>query len=163
MFEDFCDSEPRRQAPTVPKEIVIEAMIKGLRPGPTTQYFVRKPPQTLEKLLQKMDEYNRVDNDFEQRREDAYKYFEMTRGFRGRLHPRHVRTIHNPSSSDYRENHTQGNQQSSRSSGMQQTSYRPLAPRGIGGRSFGGRFCSQPRRLFCLSMGRIRDIQQGCA
>jgi hypothetical protein len=40
----------------VPNEIVIEAMIKGLRPGPTAQYFARKPPQTLEKLLQKMDE-----------------------------------------------------------------------------------------------------------
>jgi hypothetical protein len=34
----------RAQAPTVPNEIVIEAMIKGLRPGPTTQYFTRKPP-----------------------------------------------------------------------------------------------------------------------
>jgi hypothetical protein len=34
----------RAQAPTVPNEIVIEAMIKGLRPGPTTQYFARKPP-----------------------------------------------------------------------------------------------------------------------
>jgi hypothetical protein len=41
----------------MPNEIVIEAMIKGLRLGPTTQYFDRKPPQTLEKLLQKMDEY----------------------------------------------------------------------------------------------------------
>jgi hypothetical protein len=56
----------------VPNEIVIEAMIKGLRPGPTTQYFARKPPQTLEKLLQKMDEYIRADNDFWQRREEAY-------------------------------------------------------------------------------------------
>jgi hypothetical protein len=28
-------------------------MIKGLRPGPIVQYFARKPPQTLEKLLQK--------------------------------------------------------------------------------------------------------------
>jgi hypothetical protein len=28
----------------MPNEIVIEAMIKGLRPGPTTQYFARKPP-----------------------------------------------------------------------------------------------------------------------
>jgi hypothetical protein len=81
----------------VPIEIVIEAMIKGLRLGPTTQYFARKPPQTLEKLLQKMDEYIRADNDFRQRREEAYIYSEMTRGFRGRLHPRHVRTIHNPS------------------------------------------------------------------
>jgi hypothetical protein len=34
----------RAQAPTVPYEIVIEAMIKGLRPGPITQYFARKPP-----------------------------------------------------------------------------------------------------------------------
>jgi hypothetical protein len=34
----------RAQAPTVPNEIVIEAMIKGLRPGPTAQYFARKPP-----------------------------------------------------------------------------------------------------------------------
>jgi hypothetical protein len=38
----------------VPIEIVIEAMIKGLRLGPTTQYFARKPPETVEKLLQKL-------------------------------------------------------------------------------------------------------------
>jgi hypothetical protein len=35
----------RAQAPIVPNEIVIEAMIKGLRSGPTTQYFARKPPR----------------------------------------------------------------------------------------------------------------------
>jgi hypothetical protein len=73
----------RAQAPTVPNEIVIEAMIKGLRLGPTAQYFARKPPQTLEKLLQKMDEYIRADNDFHQRREEAYRFSEMTRGFGG--------------------------------------------------------------------------------
>jgi hypothetical protein len=87
----------RAQTPTVPNEIVIEAMIKGLLLGPTAQYFASMPPQTLEKLLQKMDEYIRADNDFWQKREEAYRYSEMTRGFRGRLHPRHVRTIHNPS------------------------------------------------------------------
>jgi hypothetical protein len=43
----------RAQAPRMSNEIFIEAMIKGLRPGPTVQYFARKPPQTLEKLLQK--------------------------------------------------------------------------------------------------------------
>jgi hypothetical protein len=63
----------------VPNEIVIEAMIKGLQLGPTAQYFARKPPQTLEKLLQKMDEYIRADNDFCQRREEAYRFSEMTR------------------------------------------------------------------------------------
>jgi hypothetical protein len=34
----------RAQAPTMPNEIVIEAMIKGLWLGPTTQYFARNPP-----------------------------------------------------------------------------------------------------------------------
>jgi hypothetical protein len=137
----------------VPNEIVIEAMIKGLWPGPTAQYFARKPPQTLEKLLQKMDEYNRADNDFLQRREEDYRYSEMTRGFGGRLHPRHVKTIHNPSTNDDRANHTQSSQQSSQYSGIEQTSYGPPAPRGRGGRSFGGRFGTQPRRLFCLFCG----------
>jgi hypothetical protein len=92
----------RAQAPTVPNEIVIEAMIKGLRSGPSAQYFARKPPQTLEKLLQKMDEYIRADNDFRQRREEAFRFFEMTRGFGGRFHPRHVRSIHNSTQTDDR-------------------------------------------------------------
>jgi hypothetical protein len=90
----------RAQAPTLPNEIVIEAMIKGLRPRPTAQYFARKPPQTLEKLLQKMDDYIRADNDFHQRREEAYRFSEMTRGFGGRVHPRHIRSIHSSSHHD---------------------------------------------------------------
>jgi hypothetical protein len=101
----------------VPNEIVIEAMIKGLRPGPTMQYFARKPPQILEKLLQNMDEYIRADNDLRQRREEAYRYSEMARGFEGRFHPRHVRSIHNATSSDDRGNNTQRQQHSSQLSG----------------------------------------------
>jgi hypothetical protein len=71
-------------------------------------------------------------------------------GFGGRLHPRHVRTIHNTNSSEGRGNQTQGNQHSSQSSRTHQSSFRPPAPRDRGGQSFGGRFSSQPRRLFCL-------------
>jgi hypothetical protein len=143
----------RTQAPKVPNDIVIEAMIKGLRPGPMAQYFARKPPQTLEKLLQKNDEYIRADNDFRQRREEAYRYSEMARGFGGRFHPRHVRSIHNASPSDDKGGQPQRQQHSSQSSGAQQSSFRPLAPRGRGGRSFGGRYGDQPRRLFCLFCG----------
>jgi hypothetical protein len=72
-----------------------------------------KPPQILEKLLQKMDEYIRADNDFWKRREEVYRYSKMTRGFGGRLHLRHVRMIHNPSQSDDRGNHNQGHQYNS--------------------------------------------------
>jgi hypothetical protein len=77
----------------------------------------------------------------------------MTRGFRGRFHPRHVRTIHNPNTNDNRANHTQNSQRNSHSSGMQQTSYRPPDPRGRGGRSFRGRYGNQPRKLLCLFCG----------
>jgi hypothetical protein len=144
----------RAQAPIVPNEIVIEAMIKGLRPEPATQYFARKPPQTLEKLLQKMDEYIRADNDFRQRREEAYRFSEMTRGFGGRLHPRHVRSIHNSNINDDRASNAQHSHHSSQTSNMQQTSFIPPAPRGRGGRSFsGGRFGNQPRKLYCLFCG----------
>jgi hypothetical protein len=60
----------------------------------------QETPQTLEKLLQEMDEYIRTNNDFCQRREEAYRFSEMTRGFGGRIHPRHVRSIHNFSQND---------------------------------------------------------------
>jgi hypothetical protein len=110
----------RAQAPTVPNEIVIEAMIKG-------------SPQTLEKLLQKMDEYIGADNDFRQRREEAYMFSEMTRGFGGRLHPRHVRSIHNSNANNEQTNNAQSNHHISQSLSMQQTSYMPPAPRGRGG------------------------------
>jgi hypothetical protein len=143
----------RAQVPTLPNEIVIEAMIKGLRPGPTAQYFARKPPQSLEKLLQKMDEYIRADNDFRQRREEAYRFSKMTRGFGGRIHPRHVRSIHTSSQSDDRGSQLQRPQHSSQSSGQQQSSFRPPAPRGRGGRGFGGRYGDQPRMLYCLFYG----------
>jgi hypothetical protein len=143
----------RAQAPTVPNEIVIEAMIKGLRPGPMAQYFARKPPQTLEKLLQKMDEYIRADNDFRQRREEAYGFSEMTRGFGGRVHPRHIRSIHNSTQSDDKGSQSQRSQYTSQSLGQQQSSFRPLAPRGRGARGFGGRFGDQPRKIYFLFCG----------
>jgi hypothetical protein len=140
----------RAQAPIVPNEIVIEAMIKGLRPGTTAQYFARKPTQTLEKLLQKMDEYIRADNDFRQRREEAYRFSEKTRGFGGRIHPRHVRSIHSSSQNDDKGSQLQRPQHTSQSLGQQQSSFRPLAPRGIGDRGFGGRYGDQPRKIYCL-------------
>jgi hypothetical protein len=140
----------RAQAPIVPNKIVIEAMIKGLWLGPTAEYFARKPPQTLEKLLQKMDEYIWANNDFCQRREEAYRFSKMTRGFGGRIHPRLVRLIHNSTQSDDKGSQPQRSQYTSQSLGQQQSSFRPPAPRGRGARGFGGRFGDQPRKIYCL-------------
>jgi hypothetical protein len=100
-----------------------------------------------------MDEYIRADNDLCQRREEAYKFPKMARGFGGRIHRRHVRSIHNSNPSDDRGSQPQRQQHSSQSSGPQQSSFRPLALRGRGGRSFRGRYGDQPRRLYCLFYG----------
>jgi hypothetical protein len=128
-------------------------MIKGLRLGPTAQYFARKPPQTLEKLLKKMDGYIRADNDFHQRRVEAYRFSEMTRGFRGRIHLRHVRSIYNSSQNDDKGSQLQRPQCTSQSSRQQQSSFRSPAPRGRGARGFGGRYGDQPRKIYCLFCG----------
>jgi hypothetical protein len=101
-----------------------------------------------------MDEYIWADNVFRQRREEAYRYSEMTRGFGGRFNPRHARTIHNQGQSEDKNNNIQGQQSHSQSTVTQQSSFRPLAPRGgRGGRSFEGRYNNQERRLFCLFCG----------
>jgi hypothetical protein len=99
-----------------------------------------------------MDEYIRADNDFRQRTEEAYRFSEMTRGFGGRIHLRHVRSIHSTQSDD-RGSQLQKPQYTSQSSGQQQSSFRLPAPRGRGARGYGGRFGDQPRKIYCLFCG----------
>jgi hypothetical protein len=103
--------------------------------GPTTQYFARNPPHSLEKLLQMIDEYIRADNDFRQRREEFQRYAKVSRGFEGRFHPRHVRSIHNPSQVEERMTQSQGQsgQQASSQQQSSQSTFRPPALRGRGG------------------------------
>jgi hypothetical protein len=77
-------------------------------------------------------------------------FSEMARGFGGRIHPRHVRSIHNSNPSDDKVSQLQRQQHSSQSIGPQQSSFRPPA---LGGRSFGERYGDHPRRLYCLFCG----------
>jgi hypothetical protein len=88
-----------------------------------------------------MDEYIRADNDFRQRREEAYRFSEMTRGFGGRIHLRHVRSIHNSSQNDDKGSQLQRPQYTSQSSGQQQSSFSPLTRR------------DQPKKIYCLFCG----------
>jgi hypothetical protein len=87
----------------------------------------------------------------------------MTKGFGGRLHPRHVRSIHNPNSSDNRGNHTQGQQHNSQSSGAQQSSFKPPAPKGGGIESLEEDMVISPGNYFAYSAAKIRDTPQGRA
>jgi hypothetical protein len=87
-------------------------------------------------------------------------FSEMTRGFGGRIHPRHVRSIHNSNPSDDRGSQPQRQQHSSQSSGPQQSSFRPPVPRGKGDRGFRGRYGDQPRKLYCISVVKTRATPQ---
>jgi hypothetical protein len=100
-----------------------------------------------------MDEYIWADNDFRQRRMEAYRFSEMTRGFGGRIHPRHVWSIHSSSQNDDKGSQPPRLQYTSQSLGQQQSSFRPPAPRGRGARGFGGRYGDQPRKIYCLFYG----------
>jgi hypothetical protein len=86
------------------------------------------------------------------RREEAYRFSEIARGFGGRIHPRHFRSIHSAQNDD-RGSQQQRPQYSSQASGQQQSYPRPPAPRGRGARGFGGRFGDQPRKIYCLFCG----------
>jgi hypothetical protein len=100
-----------------------------------------------------MDEYIWANNDFRQRREEAYRFSEMTRGFGGRIHPRHVRSIHSSRQNDDKGSQLQRPQYTSQSLGQQQSSFRPPALRGRGASSFGGRYGDHPRKIYCLFYG----------
>jgi hypothetical protein len=77
----------------------------------------------------------------------------MTRGFGGRIHPRHVRSIHSSSQNDDKGSQFQRPQHSSQSLGRYQSSFRPPALRGRGGRGFEGRYGDQPSKIYCLFCG----------
>jgi hypothetical protein len=107
-----------------------------------------------------MDEYIRADNDFRQRREEAYRYFEMASSFGGRFHPRHVRSIHNASPSDDRGSQPQRQQHSSQSSGSQQSSFRPPAPRGRGAEASKEDTETSPGDCFVCSAAKTKATPQ---
>jgi hypothetical protein len=128
-------------------------MIKGLQPGPMAQYFARKPPRLWRSCFRKWMSTSRLTMTSAKEGED-YRFSKMTRGFGGRIHPRHVRSIHSSSQNDDKGGQFQRPQHSSQSSGQHQSSFRPLAPRGRGGRGFGGRYGDQPRKIYCLFYGK---------
>jgi hypothetical protein len=143
----------RAQAPTVPNEIVIEAMIKGLRPGPTAQYFARKPPRLWRSWFRKWMSTSGVTMTSAKEGRKLTDFLRWLGALEGRIHPRHVRSIHSSSQNNDKGDLFQRPQHNSQFSGQQQSSFRPPAPRGRGGRGFGGRYGDQPRKIYCLFCG----------
>jgi hypothetical protein len=86
----------------------------------------------------------------------------MTRGFGGRIHPRHVRSIHNTQNDD-KGGQLQRPQYTSQSLGQQQSSFRPPAPRGRGAGASEEDMGISLERSTAYSVVRTRAIPQECA
>jgi hypothetical protein len=112
-----------------------------------------------------MDEYIHADNDFRQRREEAYIFSEIARGFGGRFHPRHVRSIHSTQNDDRgsQQQRPQYSSQASQASGQQQ-SYLGLQLQGVEvpGASEEDLGISQGQ-FIVYSVVRTRATPPGCA
>ena len=60
----------KAKAPNVPKDVAIEAAIKGLRIGPFIAHLAREKPQTIEDLYNKFEKYYRSNIDLRRRLEE---------------------------------------------------------------------------------------------
>ena len=60
----------KARAPNVPKEVAIEAAIKGLRIGPFVGELAREKPSSIEELYNEFEKYCRSNNDLHKRMEE---------------------------------------------------------------------------------------------
>jgi hypothetical protein len=67
-FQKFV--QLKAKVPNVPKDIAIEAAIKGLRIGAFAGHLAREKPRTLEELYNEFEKYYRFDSDLRRRLEE---------------------------------------------------------------------------------------------
>jgi hypothetical protein len=59
--------QQRSQIPEVNDKTTIQALIKGLTPGPTTSHLTRKKPKTIDELFHELEEYIMSDDSHRRR------------------------------------------------------------------------------------------------
>jgi hypothetical protein len=59
--------QQRSQIPEADDKTTIQALIKGLTPGPTTSHLTRKKPKTIDELFRELEEYIMSDDDHRRR------------------------------------------------------------------------------------------------
>jgi hypothetical protein len=59
--------QQRPQIPEADDKTMIDALINGLTPGPTTSHLTRKKPKTIDELFHELEEYIMSDDDHRRR------------------------------------------------------------------------------------------------
>jgi hypothetical protein len=91
----------RSQIPEADDKTVIQALIKGLTPGPTASHLTRKKPKTIDEFFHELEEYIMSDEDHRRR---VTERNESRQGNRGMTwtpqfqNPRNINNMENPHS-----------------------------------------------------------------
>jgi hypothetical protein len=87
------------QIPEVDERTTINALIKGLTPGPTASHLTRKKPKTVEELFRELEEYILSDDDHRRRVAERNEARQGNREMTWRAqsqNPRNVNNVENP-------------------------------------------------------------------
>jgi hypothetical protein len=91
--------QQRSQIPEADEKTTINALIKGLTPGPTTSHLTRKKPKTVEKLFHELEEYILSDDDHRKRVAERNEARQGNREMTWRAqsqNPRYINNVENP-------------------------------------------------------------------
>jgi hypothetical protein len=93
--------QQRSQIPEADDKTTINALIKGLTPGPTASHLTRKKPKTVEELFHELEEYILSDDDHRKRVAKRNEARQSNREMTWRaqsLNPRNFNNVENPQS-----------------------------------------------------------------
>jgi hypothetical protein len=91
----------RSQIPEADDKTTIQALIKGLTPGPTALHLTRKNPKTIDELFRELEEYIMSDDDHQRRVAEQNEAKQGNRDMTWRpqsQNPRNINNVENPQS-----------------------------------------------------------------
>jgi hypothetical protein len=83
------------QIPEADEKTTINALIKGLTPGPTASHLTRKKPKTVEELFRELEEYILSDDDHRKRVAKRNEARQGNREMTWRAQSQHPRNVNN--------------------------------------------------------------------
>jgi hypothetical protein len=91
--------QQKSQIPGTDDKMTIQALIKGLTPGPTASHLTRKEPQSIEELFDKLKQYIKSDEEHRKRVVERNQARQGNRGTTWRPQfqtPRNINNVENP-------------------------------------------------------------------
>jgi hypothetical protein len=108
---EFCKKVHAAQIPEADDKTTIQALIKGMTPGPTATHLTRKKPKTIDELFHELGEYIMSDEDHRRRVAERNEARQGNREMTWRpqfQYPRNINNVENPQSNQNNRPSTRG-------------------------------------------------------